>query len=260
MLGVIKDIVSFFLYLAVCPFFKNKNAVLVYHAVDHIARCDDPHKLNVDPELFEKHLAFLKKRKERFLLTFDDGYKSIFQNAFPLIRKHGIKGIVFLTTDYLDGKISLDKFFDNRFSPVPLTWEEVREISDAGFEIGSHSLTHRNMAELDEETAYRELALSKERIFDMTGSVTSSFSYPFGHAQSFTARTIQILRRLGYTRAYSNILGMNNSLKEPFMIRRIRIYSNDTMLRFKMKIAGAYNWVDRVAIYFRRAGVAVGDV
>lgn len=236
----------------VCPFFKNKSAVLVYHSVDYIAKDDDPKKINVHPALFERQMAYIEKRKQRFVVTFDDGYKNIYINAFSAIKKYGIKSTLFLTTDYLDGKIKLDNFFDNKYSPAPLTWDQIKEINNSGVELGCHSLTHKNMADLDEETAYLESFVSKKRIMDMAGYSVNSFAYPFGNAGSFNEITKKILSSIGYKKAYTNIMGMDNSQSEPFMIKRIRIYSTDNMFRFEMKVAGAYNWVDSLVGIFEK--------
>lgn len=244
MLSTLKDIISFLVYITICPFIRNKKAVLLYHSVDYIAKDKDPNKNNVDPVLFDKHMALIKKNKERFVITFDDGYESVYINAIPIIKKYGIRTVLFLTTDYIDGKIKLDRFFLNKYSPSPLAWEQVKEIRSLGAELGCHSLTHRNMADLDEKAAYLESFASRKRILDMTGYNVSSFSYPFGNRGSFNEKTEKILSAMGYEKAYTNMMGMDNSEVKPFAIRRIRIYSTDNMLRFKMKIAGAYNWVD----------------
>lgn len=243
-LNILKDTISFLVYVTVCPFIRNKKAVLLYHSVDYITRDKDPNKNNVDPALFEKHMAFIKKKKERFIVTFDDGYGSIYANAIPVLKKYGIKIILFLTTDYIDGKIKLDRFFLYKYSPPPLTWEQVKRIESLGAELGCHSLSHPNMADLDEKTAYLESFASRKRIVDMTGYNVSSFSYPFGNRCSFNEKTEKILSAIGYERVYTNIMGMDNSETRPLAIRRIRIYGTDNMFRFKMKIAGAYNWVD----------------
>ena len=243
--GAVKDIISFFVYVLVCPFFRNKNAVLVYHAVDgEIDSLSDPYKINIKPALFKMHMAYVAKRKERFRVTFDDGYGSLYRNAFPVVREYGIKSTLFLTTEYIDGKVAFGHFFDDKCLPAPLTWSEIKQIKDAGVELGSHSLTHTNITGLNDEKIYSEAFFSKKRIEDMTGHSVTSFSYPFGNAASFNERTEKNLKQAGYKRAYVNVMSMDNSKIDPFKIGRIRIYSTDSMFRFKMKTAGAYNWVD----------------
>lgn len=247
LIRIIKDCVSFIVYLTVCPFRKNKKAVLVYHSVDNIPVNNDPLKINVSPVLFERQMACVAKSAERFTITFDDGYKSVFKNAFPVIAKYNIKTILFLTTGYIDGKISFADFFNDKYIPPALNWDEIRRMDAAGFEIGSHSLSHKSLLSMDEKAAYQEASQSRQRLSEALGHKVRSFSYPYGAYGYFNAKTAGVLRSAGYDRMFTNVMGMDNSKENPSAIRRIRIYSYDNMLRFRMKIAGAYNWVDMVS-------------
>lgn len=245
MLNLLKDVVSFFIYALICPFFRNKKAVLVYHSISSaISPYNDPYKINVGPDRFRAHMAYIARKKDKFTVTFDDSYENIYFNAFPIVQKHNVKSIVFVLTDYVDKKISMGCFFNKKYSPKPLTWNEVNEMKDAGVEIGCHSKTHKNLAELKSEELNGEAFTATKRIMDATGQRPRSFAYPFGNADSFNEKTEKVLKENGYKKIYTNIMGMDNSEEEPFKVRRIRIYSTDNIFRFKMKIAGAYNWVD----------------
>lgn len=258
MITLLKDIISFFIYISICPFLKNKKSVLVYHAIDAIERDDDPDKINVKPELFERHLAYLAKHPGRYIVTFDDGYGSVYSNALPLILKYKIKAINFISTDYVDGKADLATFFKYKHSPKAITWKEVADMKSCGVEIGSHSCSHRAMSSLCYDELKKEASASKLRIEDMTGSPVSYFSYPFGTARSFSRQTEEVLRACGFERAYLNTMGMDDSDNEPFRINRIRIYNSDNLFRFRMKVAGAYNWVDFVAGFLEKRKGAIG--
>jgi len=242
--ATIKDIISLFVYALFCSFRENKKAVLVYHSVDYITVGNDPDKINVNPELFEKHMAYISPQKDRFFVTFDDGYEGVYKNAFPIIKKYGVSSAVFLTTNFIDGKTPLGQICSSKIDLRPLDWAEIKEMNAAGMELGSHSLTHQNISKLDDEGIYSEATASKRRIEDMTGYKINSFSYPFGDKYSFNERTQGILKAAGYNKIYTNIMGMDNSDTAPLAIKRIRIYSEDNMFRFRMKIKGAYNWVD----------------
>ncbi len=241
---IAKDIISLFIYLFVTPFYRTKNAVFVYHSVDNIDIDDDPRRMNVSPALFERHMEHLSRRKDRYTVTFDDGFQNVYMNAFPVLKKYGMKCIVFLTIEYMDTAEPMKKFFNDRYAVKSLTWDQVKEMRSCGAEIGSHALTHRNMARLDKEAFSVEAQASREAIKAIAGCDVTSFSYPFGNRGSFNKDTADILKTLGYTRAYTNIMGMDNSQKKPFAVRRIRVYGTDNMFRFRMKAAGAYNWVD----------------
>lgn len=215
-----------------------KKIILVYHSIDCISKKQDPYKINVSPVLFEKQMAYISKskRKESFIISFDDSFGNIYQNAFPVIKKFGLKAILFITTGYVDGRI--------RLNFKPLTWDGINHMKDWGIELGSHSVSHSNMAMLSEKDAYSECLESKQRIFDMTGCEVESFCYPYGCIGSFNETTKALLIKAGYKKGYVNIMGMDNSKSEPYQIRRIRIYSTDNMFRFKLKVTGLCNWAD----------------
>ena len=247
MTGVLKDFISLIIYWAGGPLRKEKPVVLVYHSVEHIPAAADPLKLNVPPELFEWQMAQLAQTKTPCLITFDDGYGGVYTHAFPVLQKYRLPSALFLATAYLDGKCSFEDNFTKSHTPSPLTWEQAKQLADQGVELGSHSLTHRNLAQLDGATLREEVRASRERIREATGHAVNAFAYPYGNAGSFTLETEQAIREAGYTRAYINQMGTDNSTREPFRIRRIRIYPTDTGPRFRRKIAGAYNWVDWIA-------------
>ena len=244
MTEILKDFISLILYGMGRPFRPEKPVVLVYHSVEHIPAAADPLKLNVSPELFEWQMAQLAQKKIPCLITFDDGYGGVYTHAFPIVQRYCLPAILFLATAYLDGKRSFQGNFARPYAPSLLTWEQVKQMADQGMELGSHSLTHRNLARMDEATLLKEVRGSRQRIEEATGHRVEAFSYPYGNAGSFTPRTEKVLKKSGYSRAYVNQMGADNSTREPFRIRRIRVYRTDTGHRFRRKVAGAYNWID----------------
>lgn len=83
-----------------------------------------------------------------------------------------------------------------------------------------------------------------KKIEDMIGKEVKYFAYPYGSKKSFNNKIKEIVKNSGYKKAYTNIMGFNDANSDLYELRRIRIYSNDNMFRFKLKIDGAYNWVD----------------
>lgn len=122
--------------------------VLVYHHVSE----ETPPSTSVSPEQFAAHLDFLAREGfnvwplSRILehlqngrklpartvaLTFDDAYRSVYTHALPMLRSRNFPFTIFVTTDYIDGK-----------SRLYLSWEQLREMTSQGAEIGNHSLSH----------------------------------------------------------------------------------------------------------------------
>lgn len=245
MKNLLKDVISFASYLFLRSFNDYDELVLVYHSVGNIGQKDDPYKLNLQPKLFKKQLEFISFSKIRnILITFDDGFANIFEHAFPLILKYNIKSMVFVATGFIDNKISFNSYFRSKININPLEWGQIREMAASGVEIGSHTLTHPNLLNLPYHKATEEINNSKKRIEDIICKKVKYFAYPYGSKTTFNNQIKQIVNDCGYERAYTNIMGFNKANTDPYELRRIRIYSDDNIFRFKMKINGAYNWVE----------------
>ena len=102
--------------------------------------------------------------------TFDDGFQTQYSVAFPLLGERGMVGTLYIPSGFIDSK----------GAPSRLTWDEVREISSAGWEIGSHTVSHPHLSDLSIEAARRELDESKHDIARRIGHAPVSFSPPFG--------------------------------------------------------------------------------
>lgn len=226
------------------PFRTRQPVVLVYHAVDSIPAAADPLKLSVPPELFTQQMAELARQRVDCAISFDDGYESVWTRAWPVLEKQHLRSMLFIATDTIDGRMRFDNQFAGPYSPAPLQWEQIRQLAAAGMELGSHSKTHRRMTSLTEAQMQEEARDSRERIREMTGQNVDGFSYPFGDHGSFDQNTEKALKEAGYTKAYTNLMGPARAVSVPWRIRRIRVYRTDTLFRFRMKIAGAYDWTD----------------
>lgn len=225
---------------------KRKGVItLVYHSVDRIDPSKDASRLNITPEKLEEHLKIISRFKDDIRITFDDGYGNNFEHAFPLLKKYGLKATVFLITDFIDGKIGSKEFCGKYLDLRPLTWDEIRIMGDSGIAFGSHSKTHPVLASLSRDAIRTELSESKERIERSLGHAIDSFTYPFGGRSSFNAIVAEVAVETGYRCAYTNIMGINrDGRKDDLALRRVRIYSEDGPLKLRMKLKGAYDWVD----------------
>jgi peptidoglycan/xylan/chitin deacetylase (PgdA/CDA1 family) len=126
-------------------------------------------------------------------LTFDDGCRSFFTHALPLLERHHFRTTVFPVAGYL-GKTSS---WDVLPQFLHLSRQEVREISDLGHEIGSHGLTHSNLTYLDSSDLKTELADSKKILEDIIGKQVTSLSFPFGN---WNRRVWESAQEAGYLR------------------------------------------------------------
>ena len=126
--------------------------ILNYHKVDNMNIA-----LSVLPEDFDRQMAYLKENgyntintdqlydymvngaelpENPIMITFDDGYEDNYQNAYPILKKYGFTGTIFIITDFVSNQ------------PNYLTWEQIKEMKANGMDFQSHTASHKSMTEL----------------------------------------------------------------------------------------------------------------
>jgi peptidoglycan/xylan/chitin deacetylase (PgdA/CDA1 family) len=160
-------------------------------------------------------------------ITFDDGYESVFAGAFPEMAARKWTGTVFVVVGSVGGSNS----WDVRLSPrrfKHLSWDQIRELSDAGFEIGSHTLSHRDLTRLDGELLRRELRDSRRAIEDQIGRKVTSVSYPFGrYSPAVIDEAMAAGYDCGFTSSPHGFSGARDDGSERMAIGRLSVYSID---------------------------------
>jgi peptidoglycan/xylan/chitin deacetylase (PgdA/CDA1 family) len=112
------------------------------------------------------------------LLTFDDGYADLFDEAVPLLEKHGFGATFYIVADLVGGSNEWDHDLGER---LPLMdWDGVRDLARRGFEIGSHSTRHRPLPTLAPGEMVRDLARSKRVLEERLERPVDDVSYPYG--------------------------------------------------------------------------------
>ena len=135
------------------------------------------------------------------IITSDDGYQSMYTNAFPLLKKYGYKMTVFLITSEIGADEQSRKFneFDWDIMNIPhrpmLTWPEIRVMSKYGCEFQSHTWSHRIIRNIPIEEAKKELAQSKQDIEINTGKPCVFVSWPH---DAFSDEVLALLPQTGY--------------------------------------------------------------
>jgi peptidoglycan/xylan/chitin deacetylase (PgdA/CDA1 family) len=109
--------------------------------------------------------------------------------------------------------------FDGKAGRQMLNWDEVRATMEYTV-FGGHTHTHPILCQVDRETAETEIRRCRDRIHEETGVAPRYFAYPNGKAQDFTDDTKAILRRYGFTLAFSTIEGIHEPDMDPLAIRR----------------------------------------
>ncbi|GBD14875.1 Poly-beta-1,6-N-acetyl-D-glucosamine N-deacetylase [bacterium HR25] len=134
------------------------------------------------------------------ILTFDDGYDDAYAHAFPLLKRYGFTATFAVVTGFLG-------------QPGYLTWEQVREMAEAGMEIVSHTAHHVDLAAAPPEQARQELRESRAALEEALGRPVQLLVYPYG--EPFTRagseareRVVRLVREEGYVGALAALGGL----------------------------------------------------
>jgi peptidoglycan/xylan/chitin deacetylase (PgdA/CDA1 family) len=180
-------------------------------------------------------------------ITFDDGYEDNFFNALPILIHHGVAASFFVTTGFIDREPSVMDHMRRlrRMEVSSLSWSQVQDMHEAGMQIGSHTVTHRTLKELDDRAVQTELTDSRRVIEDHLGEEVRSLAYPFGvPLRHFNVRTIDLAGEAGYRIAvsmqYRNVRRWDQALNIPRIVMK-----NNSLLALKAKIAGSLDIIAR---------------
>jgi peptidoglycan/xylan/chitin deacetylase (PgdA/CDA1 family) len=181
-------------------------AVFAYHA---IADGVDFSATTVTTRCFADHCADLSEanyrstrldtaqgESHRVALTFDDGYDSVIEHAAPVFEDCGWLGTVFVSTQHIGATSSWDA--GALRTHRHMDWSALRCLVDAGWEIGSHGVSHAALTDMSEDAAFDEMVRSRQVLEDGVGQAVTSLSYPFGATNKRLARLVQ---EAGYRRA-----------------------------------------------------------
>jgi peptidoglycan/xylan/chitin deacetylase (PgdA/CDA1 family) len=178
------------------------------------------------------------------VLTFDDGYESVYTGAWPVLRELGLPATVFLVTAYMGRPNDWDQPLA-RGAFRHLSWDRAREMAADGLiRFGSHGVTHRDLTALSDAELERELRESRAAIAGELGRAPAAFSYPFGR---FDARVTAALREAGYTYGIAVASRPGWSRRAPLAVARTGMYATDgaraLAVRLGLRSPGRY-WAE----------------
>ncbi len=177
------------------------------------------------------------------ILTFDDGYEDFYQNAFPVLKKYGFTACIFIITGYIGKKSNWDYHW-GRFKRNHLNWEKIIEVSQAGFEIGSHTVNHPDLTKIPRRYLNYELQTSKETLEDKLGKKVNFLSYPFGRYNRLVQDEV---RKVGYKGAFTLSRNLRRKSHDSFSIPRMGVYLIDSPLSLKIKLdKGRMFWLEQM--------------
>jgi len=178
--------------------------------------------------------------KGSVVITFDDGFRDFYTNAFPILNRYGFTATMFLPTAHI-GESQLS--FKGKEC---LSWGEVRELQKHGISFGSHTVTHPQLHDCDATSIREEIVGSKQAIEQKLGCAVQSFSYPYAFPETdtgFKEMLREELRQSGYDNGVCTALGRPGPTSDPFFLKRLPVNSDDDQQLFLAKLAGSYDWL-----------------
>jgi peptidoglycan/xylan/chitin deacetylase (PgdA/CDA1 family) len=169
-------------------------------------------------ESLDSWREFSGPNRDRAVLTFDDGSRTVFRHALPVLARHKFTAIQFLVANAIGGANHWDVRTRGEAPDALMDAVEVRDWLSSGQQIGAHSLTHPCLTAIPEAQAREEIYASKKKLEDLFGVSVRHFSYPYG---KWSRRMRDLVEGAGYTTAVTLDFGINAEVRDPFALRRI---------------------------------------
>jgi peptidoglycan/xylan/chitin deacetylase (PgdA/CDA1 family) len=225
--------------------------ILMYHHITDVPTHNVLDlSLTVTPNVFGQQLDYLKRHgyhaitfnqlfdflyyngpvpSKPIILTFDDGYDDAYKFAYPILQKHGYSGMFYIIT----GKVGWKG---------QATWDQLSEMLANGMQMGSHTITHRNMGEvwrISHQEAQQEFYQSRQDMQTQLGIVIQQFCYPTGepfhHEKPVVQQAIMaLLEQDGYIGATTDPppVGMTQNSQKPFILLRVRVDGRESLQEY----------------------------
>lgn len=222
--------------------------ILMYHKIAPVNRRSKFAGQYVTPGMFDRQLRAMRLMgfesvplsdlfgrpdlARPFVLTFDDGYRNFRTNALPALQRHGFSSTVFLVSRQLGGTNRWDVEIGDVEERL-MTIEEIGECRAGGTEFGSHTANHVHLADVDSETAWREISDSRCELEDALRCPIPTFCYPYG---SWSLEVRDMVARAGYRYACSTDKGVNDQRTDRFVLKRINVRRDSVLPVFVLKI------------------------
>lgn len=227
--------------------------VILYHKIDEPSRDSLLRGAFTPPARFNRQMAYLKQQgfvfytaseliehfRERgafparaITLTFDDGWKDNYTNAFPVLRRLGIPATIFLVPSCI-GQVSDKVQGEGEGARAHLSREEILEMSEHGIEFGSHSMNHKLLDRIPAQEVLFEVKEAKRQLEDLLQKPCQTFAYPAGFFSDVARKAVE---DAGHIAAFSTHYGPEDHL-DIFALNRTEILRRDRFLfQFARKV------------------------
>jgi len=229
--------------------------VLVYHSITDKLIENDWDENTTPKDLFDRQMGYLADNKYNIIscrqviqyltdygkippravaLTFDDGYKDNYTNAFPILKEYNFCATIFPTINFLRDYSGQARYLSSL---------EIINMRKSGIiDFGSHGLAHKALTRIDEQQLNKEIEGAKQKLEEIINEKIDLLAYPFGHIGSYNKNIAEKAKAAGFAGAFTSIFGLNSLKTDAFSVRRNRISWLDNLREFEKLLAGAYDW------------------
>lgn len=156
-------------------------------------------------------------------ITFDDGYRDNWTTAAPLLRQHGLPATFFVTTEFIQSDQTPWWDAQEGLRAEWMTWDEVRALAAAGFEVAPHTRTHADLGIVTGDDAADEIVGARDRLRQEIGDVPMTFAYPYGRPEQMSEENRARVRAAGLLCCASAHGGVVEPGTDPFRLPRTAI-------------------------------------
>jgi len=234
----------------------HKLPILMYHKVEEIPPRPGYLLNYVTPRRFAEHLEALRKwgytpialehwlearsagtklPESPVVFTFDDGFRSNYEIAWPILQKYDATATIFLVADF----VGETNRWDVSEPQAPLLGaEEILRMQAGGIRFGSHTCTHRSLTELPKTSAWGELTKSRDKLEALLGHPVVSLAYPYNN-NNFAVR--RLARKTGYQAAVLGRGIVNAPWTNRWALRRILVHAETTIEELGQRLS-SWRW------------------
>ena len=221
--------------------------ILMYHSISN-----GDEKMSVKKENFYKQMKLMIKLgfqsiklknifnnfdKKSFVITFDDGYENVFENALPILNELKLEATCFFVANHIGGYNTWD-ISRNDFKKTKIMNEmQIKRWIDDGFDIGSHTLDHKNLCKLNYEDKTKQIADSKIFFKHKFNIDVKSFAYPFG---VYDNSCIELAKKNYDCAVTTKRSRYKKNIFNKGELPRVPINSNTSQFKFFLKVSTFY--------------------
>ena len=175
------------------------------------------------------------------VLSFDDGYADNLLLGAPILRSYGFQATCYVVSSAIGGHNNWDSKQLGVEKPL-MDRVAIEKWLEAGHEIGSHTVNHCHLTQVDHAQAEYEIFESRRQLQQVTGTSVDHFCYPWGENDT---NVVDLVRAAGYSSAVTTKRGPAVPQSDPLLLPRISIDRGRGLFKFALHAATPYSWLRR---------------